>query len=99
MPVLKHGRIVKIEEKPKRPKSPYAVTGIYFYDSFVFDIIKTLKPSKRGELEISDVNNRYIQEGSLEFNVLKGFWTDAGTFDSLLWANQLVARQENRKNK
>lgn len=93
VPVFKKGRIVKIEEKPRNPKSAYAVTGVYFYDSLVFDIIKTLKPSRRGELEISDVNNRYIQEGTLEFNMLKGFWTDAGTFDSLLYANQLVARR------
>lgn len=95
--VFRRGKIVKIEEKPKRPKSPYAVTGVYFYDSFVFDIIKTLKPSRRGELEISDVNNRYLQEGTLAYDMLKGFWTDAGTFESLLHANQLVARQGRKK--
>ena len=97
VPVFLKGKIIKIEEKPRKPKSPYAVTGIYFYDAFVFNIIKTLKPSRRGELEISDVNNRYIQEGTLEFDVLKGFWTDAGTFESLLHANQLVAGQAKRK--
>ena len=94
---VKNGKIVRIEEKPKRPKSNYAVTGIYMYDAHVFEIIKTLKPSRRGEFEISDVNNRYIREGTLEFNVLKGYWTDAGTFESLFHANQLVSRQDRRK--
>ena len=90
VPEIKNGKIAQIEEKPKKPKSKYAVTGIYMYDEQIFDIIKTLKPSKRGELEISDVNNRYIQQGTLEYDVLQGFWTDAGTFDSLLNANQLI---------
>lgn len=91
VPEFKRGRIVKIEEKPKRPKSHYAVTGVYLYDAEVFKIIKTLKPSKRGELEITDVNNSYLRRGELEFDILKGFWTDAGTFESLLHANQLTA--------
>jgi len=91
VPVFEGDRIVKIEEKPEEPKSKYAVTGIYMYDNRVFDIIKTLKPSERGELEITDVNNRYIEEGTLTFSVLDGWWTDAGTFNSLLRANRLVA--------
>jgi len=87
-------RIVSIEEKPKQPKSHYAVTGIYMYDASVFDKIKTLKPSGRGELEITDVNNGYIQEGTLSYSVLDGWWTDAGTFDSLLRAANMVAESE-----
>ncbi len=83
-------RIVGIEEKPAHPKSNYAVTGIYMYDSSVFDKIKTLVPSGRGELEITDVNNAYLREGSLTFSFLSGWWTDAGTFDSLLRAANLV---------
>ena len=81
-------RIVNIEEKPKRPKSDFAVTGIYMYDATVFDKIKTLVPSGRGELEITDVNNAYIREGTMTFSFLEGWWTDAGTFDSLLRAGQ-----------
>jgi len=81
------GRIIKIEEKPKFPKSKYAVTGIYMYDSNVFDIIRTLSPSNRGELEITDVNNKYIEAGQLQYEILTGSWTDAGTFESLLRAN------------
>lgn len=96
VPEIRNGKVVGIEEKPKNPKSKYAVTGIYMYDKNVFEIVKTLKPSKRGELEISDVNNRYIKEGTLEFDVLSGFWTDAGTFDSLLNANQLVVQKLKR---
>jgi glucose-1-phosphate thymidylyltransferase len=91
VPVLEGDRIVKIEEKPKAPKSPYAVTGIYLYDNAVFDIIKSLRPSDRGELEITDVNNVYIEKGQLTWEVLDGWWTDAGTFESLLRASQLVA--------
>jgi len=83
-------RIRGIEEKPSRPKSKYAVTGIYMYDETVFDKTRTLKPSARGELEITDVNNAYIREGSMTFNYLDGWWTDAGTFDSLLRAANLV---------
>lgn len=86
-------RIIRIVEKPKQPKSPYVVTGVYMYDGQVFDIVRTLRPSKRGELEITDVNNRYLEKGGLEFDFLEGFWTDAGTFDSLLRANVLVARK------
>ncbi len=87
-------RIVSIEEKPKNPKSNLAVTGVYMYDEQVFEIIEALKPSKRGELEITDVNNAYIQKKELEFDVLKGWWTDSGTFDSLFRANLLVSRKE-----
>jgi glucose-1-phosphate thymidylyltransferase len=83
-------RIAGIEEKPAHPKSNYAVTGIYMYDASVFDKIKTLVPSHRGELEITDVNNAYVREGSLTFSFLTGWWTDAGTFDSLLRAANLV---------
>ena len=90
--------IKRIVEKPKKPKSDYIVTGIYMYDGQVFDIIKMLKPSKRGELEITDVNNAYLEKGELTYNVLKGWWTDCGMFDSLLRANNLVAKKvANRK--
>jgi glucose-1-phosphate thymidylyltransferase len=91
VPVLEGDKIVKIEEKPKAPKSRYAVTGIYLYDKTVFDIIKSLRPSNRGELEITDVNNVYIERGQLTWEILDGWWTDAGTFESLLRASQLVA--------
>ena len=87
---LKNDRVVNIEEKPKNPKSKYAVTGLYIYDNDVFDVIKTLKPSGRGELEITDVNNHYIKKGKMQASMLKGFWSDAGTFDSLMRASQLV---------
>lgn len=90
VPEIKGDKIVSIEEKPKEPKSNYAVTGIYMYDARVFEIIKTLKPSWRGELEITDVNNAYIEKGELTYDILKGWWTDAGTFDSLLRANNLA---------
>ena len=83
--------IVRIEEKPKSPKSNYAVTGVYMYDETVFDKIKTLVPSNRGEMEITDVNNAYIEEGTMRFNYLDGWWTDAGTFESLLRAGNLVS--------
>ena len=91
VPVFEGDRIVNIEEKPQTPQSPYAVTGIYMYDKRVFDIIKTLRPSNRGELEITDVNNAYIERGQLAWEILDGWWTDAGTFESLLRASQLVA--------
>ena len=91
VPVFEDGKIVKIEEKPKLPKSPYAVIGIYFYDAKAFDIIKTLRPSDRGEMEISDVNNAYIDMGEMTYEVLEGWWSDAGTFDSLVHATNLVA--------
>jgi glucose-1-phosphate thymidylyltransferase len=87
-------RIVGIEEKPRRPKSNYAVTGIYMYDSTVFDKVRTLVPSNRGELEITDVNNAYIREGTMSFSWLQGWWTDAGTFESLLRAGNLVAQSK-----
>ena len=90
-----NGYVVNIVEKPRDPKSNYAVTGIYMYDATVFDKIKTLEPSQRGELEITDVNNAYIRERSLSYAFLDGWWTDAGTFDSLLRAASLVA--ESRK--
>ncbi len=89
-------RIIGIEEKPAKPKSNYAVTGIYMYDETVFDKTRTLTPSARGELEITDVNNAYIKEGTMTFNYLEGWWTDAGTFDSLLRAANLV--HETRRN-
>jgi len=92
VPVLEGNRVVKIEEKPKNPRSSYAVTGMYFYDAQVFEIIRTLKPSGRGELEITDVNNAYIAKGTLTWDVLDGWWTDAGTVESLYLANQLVSR-------
>ncbi len=87
---LNHGKISKIVEKPKKPDSSFAVAGLYMYDSEIFNIIRTLKPSKRGELEISDVNSRYLQNGNLEYDILKGYWTDAGTFESLYRANCLA---------
>ena len=80
---MKDGQVVAIEEKPKKPKSDYAVTGIYFYDSEVFQIAKVLKPSRRGELEITDVNNAYLKKGLLTYDILSGWWSDAGTFESL----------------
>lgn len=90
-----HGdRIIGIEEKPKQPKSNYCVTGIYMYDAGVFDIIKTLKPSGRGELEITDVNNHYISRGEMGFAMLEGWWTDAGTPDSYRLANELAAKMD-----
>ena len=92
VPELDGPRIVRIEEKPKEPKSDYAVIGIYMYDADVFNIIKTLKPSARGELEITDVNNIYIERGEMTWDELEGWWTDAGTFDSLLRASNLVAQ-------
>lgn len=90
-PVLSDGRILRIEEKPKNPQSGYAVTGIYFYDATVFEKIGRTKPSSRNELEITDVNNMYLEEGSLTHSILDGWWTDAGTFESLLKATNLVA--------
>ncbi|MBI5180948.1 MAG: NTP transferase domain-containing protein [Nitrospirae bacterium] len=91
VPVFNGDKIINIEEKPNDPKSDYAVTGIYMYDSRVFEIIKTLKPSNRGELEITDVNNDYIEKGEMTYDVLDGWWTDAGTFESLLSASKMVA--------
>ena len=90
---ISNNKVKKIVEKPKKPKTNYAVTGIYFYDGNVFDIIKTLKPSGRGELEITDVNNAYINRNQLEYDILTGWWTDAGTFESLNTANELVINE------
>jgi glucose-1-phosphate thymidylyltransferase len=92
VPLLRGKRVVRVIEKPKRPPSRYAVTGIYFYDASVFDYVNALKPSRRGELEITDVNNRYIEAGLMTYEILRGWWTDAGTFESLARASRLVAR-------
>lgn len=97
--VLKGNQVVSIEEKPKKPKSNYAVTGIYMYDEQVFDVISELKPSRRGELEITDVNNWYLKKGLLEYDMLTGFWSDAGTFESLTRSAELVRAQETRRKK
>lgn len=90
VPELKDGKIISIEEKPGQPKSRFAVTGIYMYDAKVFDIIKSLRPSARGELEITDVNNAYIKQNELTYDILQGWWTDAGTHASLVKANELA---------
>ena len=92
VPEFKWRRVVRIDEKPVHPKSDFAVVGIYLYDAQVFDIIRTLKPSGRGELEITDVNNAYIDRGEMTWNELEGWWSDAGTFESLLNASNLVAQ-------
>jgi len=86
-------RIVSIAEKPEAPKSNFIVTGFYMYDSQVFDIVRTLKPSARGEMEITDVNNAYIEQGTMTFEILEGWWTDAGTFESLYNATCLIAEK------
>lgn len=91
VPVFDGDRIIRIEEKPKVPRSPYAVVGIYFYDATVFERIARLRPSARGEFEITDVNNSYLEENSLTYTILEGWWTDAGTFESLRKASNLVA--------
>lgn len=96
---MRDGRIASIEEKPRSPKSKYAVTGIYMYDETVFNKVRTLAPSRRGELEITDVNNAYIAEETMTFSFLDGWWTDAGTFDSLLRATNLVANSAAAKDK
>jgi glucose-1-phosphate thymidylyltransferase len=90
-------KIIKIEEKPKKPKSPFAVTGLYIYDYKVFDYIRKCKPSKRGQLEITDVNNFYIKAGAMRWEELKGFWSDAGTFESLFKASQYWAKKKEVK--
>jgi glucose-1-phosphate thymidylyltransferase len=100
VPEIQGNQIIRIDEKPSQPASKYAVTGIYMYDQTVFNIIKTLKPSKRGELEITDVNNAYIEQGNMQYDILDGWWTDAGTFESLLRASNLVcqnAAEDKRK--
>ncbi len=86
-------KVTGIEEKPKNPKSNYAVTGIYFYDASVFEIIRTLKPSARGELEVTDINNAYIAKEQLAYNIIAGWWSDAGTFESLNRVNELVSKE------
>jgi len=90
---LQGDKVIGIEEKPKEPKSNLSVTGIYFYDGTVFDIIRTVKPSGRGEMEITDVNNAYIQRGQMTFGTFQGWWTDAGTFPSLSVANDLALKE------
>ena len=90
------GKVIGIEEKPENPKTDLAVTGIYFYDGEVFEIIRGLKPSARGELEVTDINNAYIAAGRMEYDILDGWWTDAGTFTSLERANQLVAEESSK---
>lgn len=92
VPEIAGKQVVRIEEKPKDPKSNFAVIGVYFFDADVFNFIKTLKPSERGELEITDVNNIYIERGEMSWDELDGWWTDAGTFESLLYASNLVAK-------
>ena len=96
VPVFETSRIVRIEEKPKNPQSKYAVIGIYLYDGTVFDRIRKLKPSARNEYEITDINNSYIAEGTLKHAVLDGWWTDAGTFESLWHASNMVREKANR---
>jgi glucose-1-phosphate thymidylyltransferase len=91
VPVIEGDRVVRIEEKPREPKSDYAVIGIYFFDKRVFEIIRGLEPSARGELEITDVNNDYIERGEMSWSELEGWWSDAGTFDSLQRASNMVA--------
>ena len=91
---VRDGKVLSIEEKPKAPKSDLAVTGIYFYDSTVFEIIKTVKPSGRGEMEITDVNNAYISKGQMSFGTFQGWWSDAGTFPSLAHSNELALKEE-----
>jgi len=90
---LSEGKVIGIVEKPEQPNSNYAVTGIYFYDDAVFDIIRTLQPSGRGELEITHVNQAYIEKDQLAYDIIDGWWTDAGTFESLNRANELVAKE------
>jgi len=92
VPRLDGNKVISIDEKPKVPQSDYAVIGIYMYDAKVYDIIRSLKPSGRGELEITDVNNAYIERNQMTWEELDGWWTDAGTFESLLHASQLVAK-------
>jgi len=90
---IAENKVVAIEEKPEKPKSNYAVTGIYFYDAAVFEIIRTLKPSARGELEVTDINNAYIKKDQLHYDIIEGWWSDAGTFESLSRVNELVNKE------
>jgi glucose-1-phosphate thymidylyltransferase len=91
---IENGKVINIQEKPKKPRTSYAVIGIYMYDNQVFDIARNLKPSARGELEITDVNNEYIRRGSMSYSIIEGWWTDAGTFESLYRASRLVAEDK-----
>ncbi len=93
---LDEHQILEIEEKPNHPKSSFAVVGLYFYDEQVFDIIRSITPSERGELEITAVNNRYIEMNQLRYSICRGRWTDAGTFESLLEANNILMENRNR---
>lgn len=99
VPEIRQGRVVRIVEKPTQPPSPYCVTGLYVYDGTVFDIVRRLKPSARGEYEITDVNNTYIARGQLGYEILTGKWIDAGTFDSLLKASTIVAKLRRQKSR
>ena len=90
-------RIIRIEEKPKEPKSPYASTGLYIFDNKCFDYVRTLKPSRRGELEITDLQNKYIKAGTMKWEILRGFWTDAGKFETLFLANSYWAKKSGVK--
>lgn len=94
---IKNGKVAGIEEKPKKPKSNYAVTGFYLYDPDVFGVIKKLKPSRRGELEITDVNNHYVKKGLMQYFIINGFWSDAGTFESLYRASKAIRELSLRK--
>ena len=94
VPILQDETVVRIVEKPETPSSSFAVTGVYMYDQRVFEIIKSLKPSQRGELEITDVNNQFIEWGDMAYDILDGWWTDAGTVQSLLKAAGLVAKKD-----
>ena len=98
VPVFENNKIITIEEKPKDPKSKYAVSGVYMYDNQVWSVIKNLKPSLRGELEISDVNNFYLKQGTMSYEVLGGWWIDAGTFESMLKATNLAAKNSGMDN-
>lgn len=91
---IRDEKVLRIEEKPENPKTNLAVTGLYIYDTKVFDIIKTLKPSGRGELEITDVNNAYIKEGKMRFKILKGFWSDMGTHESLQRTSEFLSKKQ-----
>lgn len=96
---LNGDKVIGIEEKPRDPKSNFAVTGLYIYSNHVFKIVKTLKPSARGELEITDVNNYFVDNGTMEYRILDGFWSDAGTFESLLRASLLIAGEKSKRDK
>lgn len=98
VPCFKADKIVRIDEKPDKPQSKYAVTGVYLYDNQVFDVINKLKPSARGEFEITDVNNHYITKNQMDYRFLKGFWTDAGSFKTLLTASNYIHQKEGHQH-